>query len=184
MLPILVGSSFGRPFPGKIFAIQNNLLKKPVFLLIFFELVTVAQAIHWFDFDLFYHEVKRVLKPSGIIAVMGYGLFRTNPETEAVIDHLYRDILGPYWDPERKYLEDNYEGIPFPFEEIKTPEFSFSENWTYEHLIGYLNTWSATKHYEAATGNNAVDLVKEDLKSTFGKENKVIFPTLFRLGKL
>lgn len=150
----------------------------------FFDLVTVAQAIHWFDFDLFYHEVKRVLKPSGIIAVMGYGLFRTNPETEAVIDHLYRDILGPYWDPERKYLEDNYEGIPFPFEEIKTPEFSFSENWTYEHLIGYLNTWSATKHYEAATGNNAVDLVKEDLKSTFGKENKVIFPTLFRLGKL
>lgn len=150
----------------------------------YFDLITVAQAIHWFDFETFYKEVKRVLKPSGYLAVIGYGLFRSNPETEEIIYHLYRNILGEYWDPERQYLEDNYQGIPFPFQELKTPEFQFSEKWSFERLIGYLNTWSAVKHYEKATGKNPVALVREDLQRTFGQEGMVIFPILFRVGML
>src|ERR1043165_5287441 len=31
------------------------------------DLVTVAQALHWFDFDRFYREVQRVLRPGGLI---------------------------------------------------------------------------------------------------------------------
>lgn len=170
--------------PGKNIRYSKQPAEKTSFPSEFFDLVTVGQAVHWFDFELFYREVKRVLKPSGVLAVMGYGLFKSNPETEKIIDYLYREILGPYWDPERQYLEDDYKSIPFPFREIETPEFSFSEVWTYERLIGYLKTWSAVKHYESATGNNAVDQVKGELKRTFGKESMVVFPTLLRLGKL
>ncbi|MFD0975591.1 class I SAM-dependent methyltransferase [Salinimicrobium gaetbulicola] len=149
-----------------------------------FDLITIAQAIHWFNFQDFYKEVRRVLKPTGYIAVIGYGLFRCNLETENIIDHLYRDILGEYWDAERQYLEGNYQGIPFPFREIKTPEFQLSEKWSFEHLTGYLNTWSAVKHYEKATGENPVLFVREELQRAFGQEGKVIFPTLFRVGML
>ncbi|WP_373058185.1 class I SAM-dependent methyltransferase [Zunongwangia sp. H14] len=149
----------------------------------FFDLVTVAQAIHWFDFDKFYAEVNRVLKPGGLIAVMGYGLFYSNAETNKVIHHFYRNITDPYWDPERKYLDEEYKTIPFPFNEIKTPEFKLELEWSLEQLLGYLKTWSAVKHYEKANGENPVDLVAADFRKSFGEKGKITYPILFRLGK-
>jgi ubiquinone/menaquinone biosynthesis C-methylase UbiE len=149
-----------------------------------FDLITVAQAIHWFNFKAFYKEVERVLKPGGIIAVIGYSLFKSNPETDEVILKFYRDIVGPFWDEERSYLDKKYRSIPFPFIEIESPGFEQEYEWTFNHLLGYLKTWSAVKHYEKANGENPVDLIEEELKATFGAENKVVFPILFRLGKL
>ncbi|MDT0646572.1 methyltransferase domain-containing protein [Zunongwangia sp. F260] len=148
-----------------------------------FDLVTVAQAIHWFKFNEFYKEVKRVLKPGAIIAIFGYGLFKSNPETNKVIDHFYRNIIGEYWDPERRYLDEEYKTIPFPFKEIKTPKISLQLHWSYDQLIGYLKTWSAVKHYEKANGRNPVDLIAEDLKQAFGENGEITYPILFRMGK-
>lgn len=149
-----------------------------------FDLITIAQAIHWFNFEAFYKEVARVLKPDGIIAVIGYSLFKSNPETDEVILKFYHDIVGPFWDEERKYLDKKYKTIPFPFIEIESPVFGQEYEWTFTHLIGYLKTWSAVKHYEKANGENPVDLIEEELKATFGAKNKVVFPILIRLGKL
>ena len=81
-----------------------------------FDLITVAQAIHWFDLDKFYKEVKRTLKPNGIIAVIGYWLIRFNPEINQVIDDLHDNILGDYWDDARKLIEEHYRSLPFPFD--------------------------------------------------------------------
>src|SRR5690606_31022464 len=39
-----------------------------------FDLIVVAQAIHWFDFDRFYAEVRRTGKRHAVLCVMGYGL--------------------------------------------------------------------------------------------------------------
>ncbi|MDT0644077.1 class I SAM-dependent methyltransferase [Zunongwangia sp. F363] len=150
----------------------------------YFDLVTVAQAIHWFDFDKFYAEVKRVLKPGGLIAVMGYGLFSCDAETNKIINHFYRNITDPYWDPERKYLDEDYKTIPFPFTEIATPEFKLELEWSLEQLLGYLKTWSAVKHYENTNRKNPVDLVAEDFRKSFGEKGKVVYPILFRLGKI
>ena len=149
-----------------------------------FNLITVAQAIHWFDFEAFYAEVRRTLKPEGILAVMGYGLFRSNDATDKVIKHFYEQIIGPYWDEERRYLEEEYRSIPFPFEELKTPQFENRLHWKIEHLLGYLNSWSAVKHYEKAKDHNPVALIEEELRKSFGKEGEVTFPLLFRVGKL
>lgn len=149
----------------------------------YFDLISVAQAIHWFDFDAFYSEVNRVLKPGGIIAVIGYSLFQSNPRTDEVIANFYEHIIGSWWDKERRYLDKQYSTLPFPFEEIQTPNFNREYQWTFEQLIGYLKTWSAVKHYENAKGINPVELIENDLKNTFGNENKVVFPILLRLGK-
>lgn len=83
-----------------------------------FDLITVAQAIHWFNFDAFYSEVKRTLKPNGLLAVIGYGVMVIDKKVDQVVHKLYEDILGKYWDSERIYIEEGYKTIPFPFDEI------------------------------------------------------------------
>jgi ubiquinone/menaquinone biosynthesis C-methylase UbiE len=148
-----------------------------------FDLITVAQAIHWFDFSQFYKEVNRKLKPGGIIAVIGYGLFKSNEQTNDLINHFYRDILGPYWDPERRFLDDGYRSIPFPFEEIQPPELEMEFSWDFEHLIGYLKTWSAVKHFQNKEGYDPVDAISGDLRTVFGERSVVKFPLLLRVGR-
>ena len=149
-----------------------------------FDLITVAQAVHWFNFKTFYNEVERVLKPNGIIALIGYSLFKSNLETDKLIHKFYKDIIGPFWDEERRYLNEKYQTIPFPFQEIETPTFQQEYQWSFDHLIGYLETWSAVKHYEKEKGENPVNLIKNELKTAFGNKNKIVFPILLRLGKL
>lgn len=149
-----------------------------------FNLITVAQAIHWFNFDAFYKEVYRILQPDGIFSVMGYGLFSTNKHTDVIIDKFYTSIIGPYWDAERKYLDDNYTTIPFPFNELEVPKFTNTFTWTFEQLTGYLETWSATQHYIKKNGNNPVDIVREELQESWEKGDKTVtFPLLLRIGK-
>lgn len=149
-----------------------------------FDLITVAQAVHWFDFSIFYKEVYRILKPGGIFAVMGYGLFSTNPRTDQVLRHFYRDIVGPYWDAERRYIEENYETIPFPFEELTSKQFANTFTWSIEQLTGYLDTWSATQHYKAKVGIDPVDLIRAELSLVWeASDKKVVFPQLLRIGK-
>ncbi|WP_306567306.1 class I SAM-dependent methyltransferase [Flavobacterium lindanitolerans] len=150
-----------------------------------FDLITVAQAIHWFDFDQFYAEVYRILKPNGIFAVVGYGLFSTNEESDRILSDFYCNIVGPFWDAERKYLDENYQTIPFPFEELETLRFQNKFTWTFEQLVGYLETWSAVEHYKAHNNENPIDLIRKELELTWNRSDKtVVFPMLLRLGKL
>lgn len=150
-----------------------------------FDLITVAQAVHWFNFDLFYKEVYRILKPNGVIAILGYGLFFTNPNTDVILRDFYYNIVGPYWDAERKYLDENYQTIPFPFEEQVVEKFENQLEWSFEGLIGYLETWSSVQHYIKENNKNPLDLIRDKLKTSW-KENdkKVTFPMLLRIGKL
>ena len=154
-----------------------------------FDLIVVAQAIHWFDFDRFYKEVKRILKEKGIFIVLGYGKLEINQEVDKIIDKLYYDILGNYWDEERKYIDENYETIPFPFEEVKYNEKLYNKlEWTLENLIGYLNTWSAVKHYNKKHSGDSkkdvVEIIYQELRKIW-KDNetkKIKFPILLRIG--
>ena len=151
-----------------------------------FDLITVAQAIHWFDFETFYTVVHRVLRPGGLLAIMGYNLLAIDDSIDAIIHRLYEDVLGDnYWDPERKYIEERYQNIPFPFRDIAVPEFQQSLTWSYADLVGYLNTWSAVKHYSEREGQNPVHLIEDDLQDAWGtaSQREVRFPILLRVGK-
>ena len=149
-----------------------------------FDLIISAQAAHWFDFENFYKEVKRCLKPEGLIVLLGYGLLSINAKTNPIIEHFYKDIIGAYWDEERKYLDQNYHTIPFPFKEINTPDFVQKYEWDIEHLLGYLRTWSAVKHFQKENNQDPVCLIEAELKKAFGKKNKVTFPILMRMGRI
>ncbi len=148
-----------------------------------FDLISVAQAIHWFDFSQFYKEVKRSLKPGGVIAVIGYGLIKSNEQTNELINHFYREVLGDYWDPERRYLEDGYRSIGFPFEEINTPALEMEFVWDFGHLIGYLKTWSGVRHFQIKQGYDPVEAISGELRNAFGEHGVVKFPIFLRVGK-
>src|SRR5687768_2451412 len=106
-------------------------------------LVTVAQAAHWFDHDRFHAELRRVAAPDGVIAIWCYGLHRISPAIDDVIDAFYRNVIGPYWPPQRALIEAGYRTIPFPFDELSPPAFEMTARWTFPQLLGYLRTWSA-----------------------------------------
>lgn len=150
-----------------------------------FDLITVAQAIHWFNFDAFYTEVKRTLKPDGIFAVIGYGIMSIDKKVDKAVHKLYEDFLGKYWDPERRYIEENYKTIPFPFEEITAPHILIRTHWNFNQLIGYLNTWSALQHYKKANERNPIEYLFTELKEAWGSdaEKEVRFPVLLRVGR-
>ncbi|WP_114791787.1 class I SAM-dependent methyltransferase [Niabella yanshanensis] len=151
-----------------------------------FDLVIVAQAIHWFNFDQFYKEVRRTAKPGALLCVLGYGRVQVSAPIDAVITDFYTNVIGKYWDQERRYIDEHYATIPFPFEEIPTPRFENRHQWSLEHLIGYLNTWSAVKHFTKQNGYNPVDQLESEIESNWGSEaeKEVVFPLLLRAGKV
>lgn len=116
------------------------------------DLVTVAQAIHWFDLERFFSEARRVLKPGGVIAAWTYTLLDVEAGVDELIADYYKNIVGPYWPPERKLVDDRYRSLPFPFEPIKAPAFEIRTEWSRDDLLGYLGTWSATQAYQKANG--------------------------------
>lgn len=150
-----------------------------------FDLITAGQAAHWFNFDAFYAEANRVLKPSGILAIIGYGLLRFNNEVDTVIDYLYHDLLGKYWDIERKFVEHEYKTIPFTFNEIAmVPSFKLEREVTIDKLIGYLKTWSAVQHFKNATKLDPVDQIIEKLNDVWIEETQVgLIPFFARVGR-
>lgn len=151
-----------------------------------FDLITVAQAIHWFDFEAFYNMVRHSLKKEGLLVVMGYGLLEIDQAVDEIIRDFYKNKIGPFWDAERQYIDQMYQTIPFPFEEILTPKFTNSYDWTLAQLTGYINTWSAVQHFQKAKGFNPVDQLEKDLKDVWksGEVKSVNFPVLLRMGKI
>lgn len=132
------------------------------------DLITVAQAIHWFNQKAFQVEVERVLKQDGILAVWSYKLLSISPQIDEVVNHLYGPVLDHHWPTERRIIEDGYADIEFPYEKISVPGFSMTATWNLAGLIGYLNTWSAVKRYIQERNTNPVELVFDDLLAAWG----------------
>ncbi|MBV8804730.1 MAG: class I SAM-dependent methyltransferase [Sinobacteraceae bacterium] len=151
------------------------------------DLVSVAQALHWFDLESFYREVERVLKTSGLLAVWTYGVLHVEGDSiDALLQEFYHDIVGPYWPPERRFVEEGYRGLAFPFTEISSPSFNMEEHWNREHLLGYLRTWSATGRYVEDKGVDPVSGLEGRLASIWNdaqNARKVTWPLALRVGR-
>ena len=132
------------------------------------DLAAVAQALHWFDHARYYAEVRRVLAPGGIVAAWSYADCSVAPDVDAVKNRLYVDLTGPYWPPERRYIDEGYRTLPFPFDEIAAPAFDMQVDWTLAHFLAYLRSWSATQRYIAANGADPVAIVEPDIAHAWG----------------
>jgi SAM-dependent methyltransferase len=151
------------------------------------DLVTVAQALHWFCHDGFYAEVKRVLKPGGLIAAWTYGLLHGEPELDAMLRDFHTNIVGRYWPPERRWVDRGYQDMPFPFRDIATPSFEIRLDWTPADLLAYLRTWSATQRCIRDTGSDPCLALGERLGMIWpdpGTRRAIIWPIAMRCGRV
>jgi SAM-dependent methyltransferase len=150
------------------------------------DLLTAAQAFHWFDHPRFFAEARRVVRPGGCLAVWCYGLAAITPEIDAAVYELYETYLGPYWEPERRLVEQGYKNVQVPFVELEPPSFDMRLTWDFEQLIGYLGTWSPLKRYQDERGENALEVVFPKLERAWGdiRERPVIWPLSVRAFRL
>jgi SAM-dependent methyltransferase len=151
------------------------------------DLTLAAQALHWFDFDAFFDEVRRVSRPGGVLAAVCYGLFRCEPELDRLIDHFYSGVLGDFWPAERRFIDEDYRTIAFPFDEIATPGFEMTARWSLDHLLGYLETWSAVARAREGTGEDPLASVESDLRNLWPEPlelRQIVWPLVVRAGRI
>jgi SAM-dependent methyltransferase len=148
------------------------------------DLIMVAQALHWFDLDRFYAEARRVLEHNGVLAASAYNLMHIEPAIDEVVNRYYCDVVGAFWPPERKLVEQ-FADLPFPFQEIDSPTFEMTAQWDLAHLVGYLKSWSSTQRFIAAKGDDPIDKIRKDLSTAWGDPNRarrVEWPLTLRVG--
>jgi SAM-dependent methyltransferase len=148
------------------------------------DLITVAQALHWFDLDRFYAEAQRVLRPDGVLAASAYNLLHIEPTIDEVVNRYYYEVVGPFWPPERKLVEQ-FADLLFPFQEIDPPKFEMTAQWNLDHLLGYLSTWSSTQRFIAARGIDPLEQIIDGLRGAWGdpeQTRNVTWPLVVRIG--
>lgn len=150
------------------------------------DLITIAQAIHWFDFEPFYKEVNRVLKPTGIISAWGYGFFKIESKIDSILDLFSLELLGPYWTDRNWLLVDGYKNLPFPFETMQTPSLKLKVEWDLFQVVGYLRSWSAFQKYIDEKGIDTISFIENELAKCWGEPNakkNVVWDLHWLVGK-
>lgn len=151
------------------------------------DLITVAQAFHWFDFEAFYAEVNRVAKPGAFLSIWTYNLLTIDKGLiDRIINDFYFNTVGPYWDPERKFVDTGYKNVDIPFVEIETPVFLIKKQWTFQQFLGYIGTWSSVQHYKNRESADPVILLKEKLAPHWQESEmkSIDFPVFMRLFRI
>jgi SAM-dependent methyltransferase len=150
--------------------------------------ITVAQALHWFDRPAFYAEVKRVLTPRGVLAAWSYGLCTLGDAAlDAELRRFHDETVGPYWPPGRALVDAGYEGLDLPFDELSPPPLAMEARWTLEEFAGYLSTWSAVQRARASTGMDPLPALVEALRARWGAEKsgrRIEWPLAVRAGRV
>ena len=152
-----------------------------------FDLITIAQAYHWMDFEAFYQEVKRIAKPDAVIAIWGYGLVKCeDKEIGKMIKNFYTGTMGAYWDTERKFVDEKYQTVPFPYEQLVDTNFDIQVSWTLSQLCGYLNSWSSVQNFIRKEQTNPVDLFCVALNELWRDKSakNFTFPIFLKAGKV
>jgi SAM-dependent methyltransferase len=150
------------------------------------DLVCVAQALHWFDLEPFYAEVRRVLRARGVLAVWTYGVLHLEgEELDERLQQFYWRTLGPYWPAERKLVEEGYRSLPFAFAEHAPPVFEMQESWSLPQLLGYVRSWSASGRYLERHALDPAVALAESLGSLWGDAHEprpIRWPLSLRIG--
>ena len=152
-----------------------------------FDLITISQAYHWLNWQQFHDEAIRVGKSNCVVAIWMYDLISSQQEDlNKLIQQFYKNITGPYWDAERRHIDDHYANVLFNFEPLPSKEFFIETRFTSQQLLGYFSTWSATQNFIKANGYSPIENIRDDLYKTWpGNETRsFLFPVILKLGKI
>jgi SAM-dependent methyltransferase len=148
------------------------------------DLAAAAQAAHWFDHARFHPQMRRVLRADGVLALWTYGLAFVAPAIDAVVRYFYDVIVGQYWPPERRHVENAYRDLPFPWRELTAPQFQLRLDWDLDDFIGYVGTWSAAQRYTKVSGADPLPALRAEIAPLWGSGNRhVIWPLHLKVGR-
>ncbi len=149
------------------------------------DLVTVSQALHWFDHPRFFAEVARVCAPGGLVAASCYRLFEVSDAVDAIVRDFYDDTTGPYWSPVRRFVDEGYASIEAPFERVELEPPPMSVRWELEQMLGFVGTWSAVKTYQRERGEDPLVALRNALAPAWGSgEREVRWPLALRTWRV
>ena len=146
-----------------------------------------AQAAHWFDLDAYYREVRRVVRPGGLVALVTYAVMEVDPQIERLVERFYWHTLEGHWPPERRLVEEGYRSLPFPFEAVEAPPLALEHRWNVEQLLGYVGTWSAVQSLKKAGRGEELERFGAELRAAWGEpelERRIRWPLSLRLGRV
>jgi SAM-dependent methyltransferase len=150
-------------------------------------LTTVAQALHWLDFERFYAEVRRVTLPGGVLAAWSYGACNAGADVEELLREFEHVTVGPYWNPGRRWVDEGYRTIPFPFQEVPVSPFVLRTTWTLSQLGEYLRSWSAVAKYRREHSRDPVAPLLERIGQLWGPApatREITWPLAVRVGRV
>jgi hypothetical protein len=149
------------------------------------DLITIAQAYHWFNFPHFEAEARRVSRPDATIAIWGYGLLYTSDSAlNEKIQSLYKDVLGEYWDKERGHVDQHYASTPFPFEPLPGLDTTMQYQWNRAQFHGFFNSWSSVQHYIHENSTDPIAPWIASIGHLLDKPLEVFFPVFLKLGRI
>ncbi len=149
-------------------------------------LVTVAQAYHWFEHARFCAEARRVLASDGVVALWSYAESRVDPKVDAIFDELHHGTLAQDWPDERQHVIDRYRELPFPFKPIAAPAFKMRSEWSLAQYLAYLSSWSASQRHLKRTGVDAVAAIADAMRAAWADPEAVRtvqWPLLLLVGR-
>jgi SAM-dependent methyltransferase len=151
------------------------------------DVVSVATALHWFDLGRFHQEVRRVLRPRGLIAVYGYNWFHVTPALDELTHRWLIEPIEEYWSPKIRLLREGYLTIDFPFEELTPPPLAVHLSWNLDELFSYYLTWSAAHEKIAKEGNGFLTAARAAFDAAWGaptERRHIVMPLAVRFGRL
>lgn len=133
------------------------------------DLLTAAQAAHWFDWPAFCREAARVLKPAGVLAIWSYAYCTVTPAVDRIVGDFARDLVGPYWPRERQLVDEGYRELALPFAPLAPPPLQMTADWSQRAMLGYIGTWSAVTRCRARTGRDPIAVLAPVLAAAWGE---------------
>ncbi|HZH94247.1 MAG TPA: methyltransferase domain-containing protein [Flavisolibacter sp.] len=152
-----------------------------------FDLITIAMAYHWLDPNAFFKEARRIGKNNCVVAAWTYTTLHTDDEElDELYQHFYTNITQPYWEAERRLIDEKYQTITFDFSPLPEPPFETKMLWSREQFLGYLSTWSAVQKYTKINGTSPLDLIQEKINALwpYNEIKEIVFPLSLRLGRI
>jgi len=150
------------------------------------DLITAAQALHWFDLPTFFGEAARVLRARGVVAAWCYGLLTPPPALAGVLREFHDDLVGAYWPPARRLVDEAYASIAWPWANVETHRFSMARRWSRDELVNYVGTWSCVGAYRRATGRDPMPALQVGLRARWGRSERLVlrWPLTLKLMRL
>jgi SAM-dependent methyltransferase len=151
-----------------------------------FDLIAAGQALHWFDLQTFFNEAARVLRPRGVVAAWCYGLLTLPRVLDGVLREFHDNLVGPYWPPARRLVDEAYASIAWPWPRVETHRFAMARRWSLDELVNYIGTWSCVGAYRRATGRDPIPGLQFALRARWGQGERraVRWPLTLKLVRL